>query len=222
MGLAFGSGARDWGLLRASRRLTELAQIHLTGEVEQPGGESLRAGLCEQGPFLLGYGDGRTDHGGGDLAGQVVLRDGLVDRLGRMGGAQCHHDHGIEVKFGISWVYLPLAELLYESGPAYAEGRNFGPNDEDAKPVGWIVVRMANFWGSEARWEIDPGEHPHEANWLKLDRSNARSGLGWHPALNLDDALALVVAWSRARSRGINIRELTLAQISDYQRLTPS
>jgi CDP-glucose 4,6-dehydratase len=112
--------------------------------------------------------------------------------------------------------------LLYESGPAYAEGWNFGPNDEDAMTVGWIVDRMAGLWGSEARWEIDQGEHPHEANWLKLDTTKARSRLGWHPALSLDDALALVVAWSRERRGGANVRELTLVQISDYQRLTQS
>ena len=29
-----------------------------------------------------------------------------------------------------------LAERLYESGPAFAEGWNFGPNDEDAKTGG--------------------------------------------------------------------------------------
>jgi CDP-glucose 4,6-dehydratase len=81
---------------------------------------------------------------------------------------------------------------------------------------------MAGLWGSEARWEIDQGEHPHEANWLKLDTTKARSRLGWHPALSLDDALALVVAWSRERRGGANVRELTLVQISDYQRLTQS
>ena len=118
--------------------------------------------------------------------------------------------------------YLRLAELLCEHGPVYAEGWNFGPRDEDAMPVGWIVDKMAGYWGGEARWEIDQGEHPHEANWLKLDTSKARSRLGWHPALNLDDALGLVVAWARGRRSGTNVRELTLAQISDYQRLTQS
>lgn len=116
--------------------------------------------------------------------------------------------------------YLSLAEHLYESGPAFAEGWNFGPNDEDAKPVGWIVARMAQLWGDEARWQIDGGQHPHEAHYLKLDISKARSRLGWHPALRLEDALGLIVDWVKQRRSGAGVRELTLAQIQNYQQLT--
>ncbi|MBF4395341.1 CDP-glucose 4,6-dehydratase, partial [Vibrio anguillarum] len=35
--------------------------------------------------------------------------------------------------------YLTIAEKLYTVGPGFAEGWNFGPRDEDAKPVDWIV-----------------------------------------------------------------------------------
>ncbi|MBU1775020.1 MAG: CDP-glucose 4,6-dehydratase, partial [Gammaproteobacteria bacterium] len=59
--------------------------------------------------------------------------------------------------------YLLLAEKLYEQGIAYAEGWNFGPNDEDAKPVQWIVERLTEQWGDGASWLLDGGEHPHEA-----------------------------------------------------------
>lgn len=118
--------------------------------------------------------------------------------------------------------YLTLAERLYESGPEYAEAWNFGPNDEDAKAVGWIVERMAKAWGNEAWWQIDGGEHPHEAHYLKLDISKAKSRLGWHPALRLDDALKLIIDWAKQRQAGADVRQLTLAQIQDYQRLTES
>lgn len=116
--------------------------------------------------------------------------------------------------------YLALAERLHEQGPAYGEGWNFGPHDEDVRPVGWIVQRMAEMWGSEARWQIDSGEHPHEAAYLKLDISKARSRLGWRPALTLDDALKLIVDWARRRQGGADIRQLTLEQIDTYETLT--
>jgi len=116
--------------------------------------------------------------------------------------------------------YITLAERLFEQGTGYAEGWNFGPNDEDAKPVGWIVAQMAALWGQDAQWKIDAGTHPHEASYLKLDISKARSRLNWHPALRLDDALKLIVDWSKERHAGADMRQLTLAQIHAYQTLT--
>jgi CDP-glucose 4,6-dehydratase len=116
--------------------------------------------------------------------------------------------------------YLLLAERLYNHGPTYAEGWNFGPNDEDAKPVGWIVEKVAKMWGNDAQWQIDAGEHPHEANYLKLDISKARNRLDWHPALRVDDALQLTIDWSKQRKIVADIRKLTLEQINAYQKLT--
>lgn len=112
--------------------------------------------------------------------------------------------------------YLTLAERLYEHGPGYAEGWNFGPNDEDAKPVAWIVAQMASMWGSTAKWQLDNGDHPHEANYLKLDISKARSRLDWHPQLRLQDALALIIDWTKQRHAGADMRKLTLAQLHAY------
>ena len=116
--------------------------------------------------------------------------------------------------------YLTLAEQLFEQGPSCGEGWNFGPNDEDAKSVGWIVEEMATLWGADAKWQIDTGEHPHEAHYLKLDISKARSRLDWHPALHLKDALALIIEWSKERAAGANMRQLTLSQLQAYQTLT--
>ena len=116
--------------------------------------------------------------------------------------------------------YLTLAEQLFEHGPSFGEGWNFGPNDEDAKPVGWIAEQMAALWGADAQWQVDTGVHPHEAHYLKLDISKARSRLDWHPALRLKDALALIIDWSKQRAAGTNMRQLTLSQLQAYQALT--
>jgi CDP-glucose 4,6-dehydratase len=116
--------------------------------------------------------------------------------------------------------YLTLAEHLFDEGPGFAEGWNFGPNNEDAKSVGWIVQQMAAMWGNNARWHLETGEHPHEANYLKLDISKARSRLHWHPALRLDDALKMIIDWAQQRQAGADMHTLTLAQIQAYQTLT--
>lgn len=113
--------------------------------------------------------------------------------------------------------YLMLAEHLWSEGPAFAEGWNFGPNDEDAKPVKWIVERLAGTWGNGATWSLDSSRHPHEANYLKLDISKARSKLDWHPRWNLETSLRHIVDWYRAYQRGNNMRNLTLNQIAQYE-----
>lgn len=112
--------------------------------------------------------------------------------------------------------YLLLAQKLYEEGAAYAEGWNFGPNDEDAKPVQWIVEKLTQAWGDGANWKLDGGEHPHEAHYLKLDCSKAKAQLGWHPRWRLEDALGAIIEWHRAYRDGQSMRELTLRQISAF------
>lgn len=116
--------------------------------------------------------------------------------------------------------YLMLAERLIENGPVFAEGWNFGPRDDDVKTVRWIVERIASYWGEGASWEVDDGEHPHEAGYLKLDISKAVSQLGWKPQLHLDDALDFIVSWAKQRSAGEDVAELTRQQIKHYQLIT--
>lgn len=160
--------------------------------------------------------------GGGDWALDRLIPDILgAFEQGRMVDIRHPHairpwQHVLEPLRG----YLTLAERLFEEGPGFAEGWNFGPNDEDARPVAWIVEQMAALWGSDAQWRIDAGAHPHEATYLKLDISKARSRLAWHPALRLDAALALIIDWSKQRLAGADMRQLTLAQIHTYQTLT--
>lgn len=112
--------------------------------------------------------------------------------------------------------YLALAEALWSDPEAYAEGWNFGPRDEDAKPVGWIVERLASDWGEGATWKLDGAENPHEAGYLKLDISKARHRLGWTPRWSLDTALCKIVDWHQAYLSGKNMRDISLAQIAEY------
>ncbi len=116
--------------------------------------------------------------------------------------------------------YLALAENLFQNGVSHAEAWNFGPSEEDAKPVGQIVQRMAELWGENASWVVENTDQIHEAKNLKLDISKARNRLDWHPVLRLDETLKLVVDWAKQRRAGTSTRDLTLAQIDAYQSLT--
>lgn len=113
--------------------------------------------------------------------------------------------------------YLLLAERLYTNGQTDAEGWNFGPRDEDAQPVQWIVEQLCSAWGASATWRQQPGEHPHEANYLKLDISKAKQRLGWTPRWTLETALHHITTWHQAWLAGHNMRNYCLQQISQYQ-----
>lgn len=113
--------------------------------------------------------------------------------------------------------YLLLAQQLYERGQEYAEGWNFGPRDEDAQPVQWIVEHLCQAWGNDAHWTLQPGNHPHEANYLKLDISKARQYLRWTPRWTLETALSRIVDWHRAWQQGADMRTVCLDQITQYQ-----
>jgi CDP-glucose 4,6-dehydratase len=111
--------------------------------------------------------------------------------------------------------YLVLAQALWEA-PECAAGWNFGPVEEDARPVGSMVERIAELWPDDLRWTLDDGPHPHEARYLKLDSSRARGRLGWRPPVALDEALASIVDWYQALREGADMRAVTLGQIESF------
>jgi len=113
--------------------------------------------------------------------------------------------------------YLLLAQKLYQDGAAYSEGWNFGPNDEDAKPVSWIVDRLTGTWGEGASWVLDGGDHPHEAHYLKLDCSKAKARLEWYPRWDLQITLESITRWNKQLLAGENMKIVSLQQIADFQ-----
>jgi CDP-glucose 4,6-dehydratase len=117
--------------------------------------------------------------------------------------------------------YLVLAQAVWADA-GNAEGWNFGPPEQDARPVGWLVERLSELWDAELRWVLDDGPHPHEARYLKLDSSRARTRLGWRPLLGLDAALQATVAWYEQLRDGADMHAVTAEQIAAFQYAAPS
>lgn len=112
--------------------------------------------------------------------------------------------------------YLLLAENLYLHGERFAEAWNFGPSEDDAKPVAWIVDRLTTNFTS-ADWNIDNKPQLHEANYLKLDSSKARTQLSWKPKWRLETALEKIISWNQHWRNGGDMHAFSLAQIAEYQ-----
>lgn len=169
----------------------------------------------------IALGSGRAGNviGGGDWAMDRLIPD-MLRAIGAGRPVMIRNPHSIRpwqhVLEPLSG-YLTLAEKLYTEGPVHAEGWNFGPHDTDAKPVEWIIERMTQEWGAGASWSLDGQNHPHEATYLKLDCSKARGQLGWHPRWGIGQTIAKIVEWHKAFDEGLDMRELSLAQITTYQ-----
>ena len=113
--------------------------------------------------------------------------------------------------------YLMLARKLYEEGPSYAEAWNFGPDGIDERPVEWVVRMLFEKWGLPEGFQIDESVYKHEAGYLKLDSSKARSKLGWLPVWSLETSVDSIVEWTRAYKNGKDVRNICLDQIARYE-----
>ena len=115
--------------------------------------------------------------------------------------------------------YLTLAEKLYVQGQAFAEAWNFGPEETDARSVQWIVEHLCEQMPGTS-WHCDTASQPHEAGFLKLDISKAKSRLAWHPRWGVDTALDHTLAWHQAWKRGDDMAAVSLRQIHAYEAVT--
>ena len=113
--------------------------------------------------------------------------------------------------------YLILAEKLYKNQKEYAEGWNFGPNEQDVKPVDWILDRMIAKWPNTS-WQLDQNSNPHEAGFLKLDITKAESRLNWKPVWELGYTLEKIVDWHQAWLNREDMQATCFAEIKEYMR----
>ena len=96
--------------------------------------------------------------GGGDWARDRLIPDFLraMDAgealVIRSPGSTRPWQHVLEPLSG----YLLLAQRLFSGGNDFAEGWNFGPADEDARTVRWIIERLAEM-RTDMRWQCDAG-----------------------------------------------------------------
>jgi len=113
--------------------------------------------------------------------------------------------------------YLILAQKLYKNREEYAESWNFGPNEEDVKPVDWILEKMIDKW-PHSSWEVDNNSNHHEAGFLKLDITKTESKLDWNPVWNLSQALEKIIDWHKAWINEKNMQAICLKEIDEYMR----
>jgi CDP-glucose 4,6-dehydratase len=162
---------------------------------------------------VIGGGDWSTDRLVPDMIRS--LTDGTSIEI-RNPGAVRPWQHVLEPISG----YIRLAEsLVSPQGDSYAEGWNFGPGEEDCRPVSYLVEHVTRAWGKGARWHLSSKPQLHEAHFLKVDSSKSRARLDWKRRMSLDRALEWTVEWYRRQHAGEKPQDLTLEQIRRYGQL---
>ena len=112
--------------------------------------------------------------------------------------------------------YLMLAQKQYED-KSFAGEYNVGPDDRDCVNTGTLVDLFCKYWGEEAKWKnISEKNAPHEANFLKLDCSKIKSKLNWQPRWHIEEAIQMVVEWSKVYLKQENINDVMLRQINSF------
>ena len=113
--------------------------------------------------------------------------------------------------------YLMLAEKLYKKGPLFGEAWNFGPNDDDTKPVAWVAKKVSSQFGASLQLQKAPKMNRlHEASTLRLDSTKAKQVLGWRSKWGLEKAVEKTMTWYKAYMDGQDMRKVCDQQIKEY------
>ena len=113
--------------------------------------------------------------------------------------------------------YLMLAMKQYEE-KKYAGHYNIGPSDEDCVTTGEVANMFSQAWGNGCSVKVIDYNGPHEANFLKLDSSKARTTLNWKPRWHVNEAIEKTVEWSKVLESNGNLTEITKKQIDEYSK----
>jgi len=159
--------------------------------------------------------------GGGDWAENRIvpdsiraLRESFAVRL-RNPMSVRPFQHVLEPLYG----YLLLAGKLLESKESYSGAWNFGPAYEKGHTVKELADGIIKNWGSGSVVTDDNSDAKHEAPYLTLEITRARTLLGWNPVLSFEESVKMTTDWYLAQANGLDMNRFSLDQIEQYMSL---
>lgn len=113
--------------------------------------------------------------------------------------------------------YLLLGQKLLEGGKKYAEGFNFGPNEDSVLRVAEVAEKACKYYG-KGEVVILKRDNLHEANLLMLNIEKAEKVLGWTPTYTADEAVKNTIEWYKHfYAKDVDMYEFTMNQIKEYE-----
>lgn len=113
--------------------------------------------------------------------------------------------------------YLLLGEKLLEHGLHFADGFNFGPNEDSVLKVAEVAQKVTEFYG-RGEVVVHKRDDLHEANLLMLNIEKAGKVLGWTPTYTANQAIKNTVEWYKHfYANDADMYEFTMNQIKEYE-----
>jgi len=110
--------------------------------------------------------------------------------------------------------YLMLGERLLSGEKDFAEGWNFGPEENEALTVSEVLKVAKNVW-DRIDYEVDTKQkHFHEAGILSLNINKAKTKLGWYPKWGNEMSIQKTIEWYKAFY--LSKLVITEAQLIEY------
>ena len=178
-----------------------------------------RSFLQEEGTYAMATARAGNVIGGGDWAEDRLIPDCV---------RYINADKKIEIRNPIAvrpWQhvleplsgYLLLGQKLLEGGKKYAEGFNFGPNEDSVLRVADVAEKACKNNG-KGEVVIHKRDNLHEANLLMLNIEKAEKVLGWTPTYTADEAVKNTIEWYKHfYAKDVDMYELTMNQIKEYE-----
>lgn len=112
--------------------------------------------------------------------------------------------------------YLLLAKKLCEGKKEYAGAWNFGPRYSNYVPVRVVVEKALAHMPTTISVSLQGEKGKREAPWVGLNTHKAKTMLGWHPRMNLDETILHTMDWYNNFLDGSDMIAVTNGQIQDF------
>lgn len=178
-----------------------------------------RSFLQDEGTYAMATARAGNVIGGGDWAEDRLIPDCV---------RYINTDEKIEIRNPIAvrpWQhvleplsgYLLLGQKLLEEGKKYAEGFNFGPNEDSVLRVADVAKKVCEYYG-KGEVVVQKRDNLHEANLLMLNIEKAEQVLGWTPTFTTDEAIKHTVEWYKHfYNQDTDMYDFTMKQIEEYK-----
>lgn len=116
--------------------------------------------------------------------------------------------------------YLKLA-MLQINDDKFSGNYNIGPDERNCISSEELTMLFGKYWIGEFDYFISPKyKELHEATYLKLDTSKAKTVLNWKPKWLIDETVKNTVEWYRSFFYHEDMIAVTKNQIVDFMRDT--